>query len=194
MKLIVGLGNPEKKYDGTRHNVGFIVVDELAKELGAEFTKTIKKAVVAQGVYKGEKILIAKPQTYMNLSGESVRPLLDYYNIPISDLLVIVDDVYLEVGRLRIRSTGSDGGHNGLKNIIQHLGTKDFSRLRVGVGGAEGNLIGHVLGKFPKDEKKKLDEIVKICSEAALFFTQEGVEAAMNKYNAIGKEADDEPK
>lgn len=185
MKLIVGLGNPEDKYVGTRHNVGFDVADLLASKLGATFKSNVKKAEVATVMYKGEKVLIAKPQTYMNLSGESVAPLADYYHIPTDDILVIVDDVNLPVGRLRIRPEGSAGGHNGLKNIILNLATDEFARLRIGVGGGEKeSLISHVLGKIPKEEKDILNKIYETSVEAALLFCEDEIEEAMNKYNS----------
>ena len=191
MKLIVGLGNPEKKYENTRHNVGFDVLDVLAKKLDTEFRQNTKKAIVAPAFYEGEKILLAKPQTYMNLSGESVGPLSDYYNIPVEDILIVVDDVNLDLGRLRLRAGGSAGGHNGLKNIILNLATEDFARLRVGVGAPDGNLIAHVLGKVSKDEKEILKEIEKVAADAALEFCVSGIESAMNKYNSFGKEGGD---
>ena len=184
MKLIVGLGNPEAKYDGTRHNVGFAVADEIAKSLGTTFRQNLKKAVVAPAIYNGEKILIAKPQTYMNLSGESVRPLADYYHIPVEDIIIIVDDVNLDIGRIRLRPGGSAGGHNGLKSIEQHLGTAEYARLRVGVGAAKGELINHVLGRFAGEEKDAIEEAEKTAAKAALDFCEYGINAAMNTYNS----------
>lgn len=192
MKLIVGLGNPEAKYDGTRHNVGFEIVDRLAAELGVSFSHTLKKAKTANAYIGGEKIIIAKPQTYMNLSGESVAPLSDYYKIAEEDILVVVDDVNLDVGRIRIRPGGSAGGHNGLKNIILNLATEEFPRLRVGVGGAKGELIGHVLGKIPLEERKILDETYKVAIEAIKTWVSDGTSEAMNRYNNTGKKDEDE--
>lgn len=184
MKLIVGLGNPSEKYAHTRHNLGFDAVDELARLLDCRVTKREKKALTGAALYRGEKLLLAKPQTYMNLSGESVRPLMDYYNLTPEDLLVLVDDVNLDVGTLRIRRGGSDGGHNGLKNITEMLGTKDYARIRIGAGAPPaGGLIGFVLSGFSAEDRKIIDDTVLAAAEAALVFSAEGADVAMNRYN-----------
>ena len=184
MKLIVGLGNPSERYAHTRHNLGFDAVDELAKILGCRVDRREKKALTGSAFYRGDKLILAKPQTYMNLSGESVRPLMDYYRIAAEDLLVLVDDVNLDVGALRIRRGGSDGGHNGLKNITENLGTKDYARIRIGAGAPPaGGMIDFVLSGFSAEDRKIIDETVLAAAEAALVFCAEGVDVAMNRYN-----------
>jgi len=188
MKLIAGLGNPTEKYAGTRHNMGFMVIDEMAKRLFIDVDKRMKKAEVGMGTYRGEKILLAKPQTFMNLSGESIQPLMDFYKIPPEDILVIVDDINLAPGNLRIRGAGSAGGHNGLKSIISCLGTEGFARLRLGVGAKTGNdLADYVLGHFTKEEQPLIREAVELAADAALLFVTDGVEEAMNRYNGYRK-------
>ena len=180
-RLLVGLGNPGRDYAGTRHNVGFMIADRLALKSHAEFrTEKSWKAAVA----KSGDLLLCKPLTYMNLSGESVRAVCDFYKIAPSEMLVVLDDTALPLGRLRLRPDGSAGGHNGLKSIIEHLGTPSFPRLRVGIGAAEpGDAIGHVLGRFSPDEKPALEESLDR-AEAAIAFAQErGIEAAMNAFN-----------
>ncbi|MBQ0026897.1 MAG: aminoacyl-tRNA hydrolase [Lachnospiraceae bacterium] len=192
MKMIVGLGNPESKYDGTRHNVGFRVLDTLAEQLGTDIKKSQLRALTGTAVYEGEKLLLVKPQTYMNLSGESVKPLADYYGIATEDILIIVDDVNMDVGKLRIRGGGSAGGHNGLKNLILHLGTDQFPRLRVGVGMPDGaSLIERVLEKIPKSEDEQLTQAAKIAAEEALFFCTHGMEETMNTYNGLWRQEAD---
>ncbi len=183
MKLIVGLGNPEPKYDGTRHNTGFAVLDTLARRLGVKINQRQKRAKTASTLYRGEKILLAKPQTYMNLSGESVGPLSEYYGVSTEDILIIVDDVALEPGDIRLRRSGSAGGHNGLKSISQHLGTDEYPRLRVGVGEAGGDMVSHVLSRFDKKTQTVMDEAAELAADAALDWCTEGIDYCMNKYN-----------
>ena len=183
MYAIIGLGNPEKKYDMTRHNVGFEVIDELAKQMGISVNVRRHKALCGMGYMGSEKVILVKPQTYMNLSGESVRAVVDFYKLTPDEIIVISDDINLETGRLRIRAKGSAGGHNGLKNIIAHLGTMDFKRIRVGVGANKGDLIKHVLGKFSKDEMGLVEETVKDTANAATVIVMEDVNMAMNKFN-----------
>lgn len=195
MKLIAGLGNPDEKYENTRHNVGFMVADKLAETIGAKFNQRMKRAKIASVFYKGEKIIIIKPQTYMNLSGESVAPIADYFRIPKEDILIVVDDVNLSLGKLRMRKSGSAGGHNGLKSVILNLATEEFPRLRIGVGApaadinGEKDMINHVLGRFSRDEEKAVEEMTEKGAEAALAFCTEGIDAAMNSFNGEGKEA-----
>ncbi len=195
MKLIAGLGNPDEKYENTRHNVGFMVADKLAETIGAKFNQSMKRAKIASVFYKGEKIIIIKPQTYMNLSGESVAPIADYFRIPKEDILIVVDDVNLSLGKLRMRKSGSAGGHNGLKSVILNLATEEFPRLRIGVGApaadinGEKDMINHVLGRFSRDEEKAVEEMTEKGAEAALAFCTEGIDAAMNSFNGEGKEA-----
>lgn len=183
MKLIVGLGNPDSRYDGTKHNTGFAVLDVLAARLGVKISQRKKKAKIATADYNGEKLLLAKPQTYMNLSGESIAPLSQYYGIAPADILVIVDDVALEPGLIRLRRSGSAGGHNGLKNITACLGTEEYPRLRVGVGEPRGDLAGYVLSHFDRRTQAVMDETYPLAADAALDWATHGVEYCMNKYN-----------
>lgn len=184
--LIVGLGNPGEKYENTRHNVGFQVVDELAERQNAPVQKLKFKALTNLLTISGEKVLVMKPVTYMNLSGEAVRPAADFYKIPPERILVISDDTALDPGKLRIRQKGSAGGHNGLKNIIQHLGTDQFPRVRVGVGQKphpDYDLADWVLGKFQGGDKKVMDEAVKRAADAVECILKEGADRAMNRFN-----------
>ena len=184
--LIVGLGNPGEKYENTRHNVGFQVVDELAERQNAPVQKLKFKALTNLLTISGEKVLVMKPVTYMNLSGEAVRPAADFYKIPPERILVISDDTALDLGKLRIRTKGSAGGHNGLKNIIQHLGTDQFPRVRVGVGQKphpDYDLADWVLGKFQGEAKKVMDEAVKRAADAVECILKEGTDRAMNRFN-----------
>lgn len=184
--LIVGLGNPGEKYENTRHNVGFQVVDELAERQNAPVQKLKFKALTNLLTISGEKVLVMKPVTYMNLSGEAVRPAADFYKIPPERILVISDDTALDPGKLRIRIKGSAGGHNGLKSIIQHLGTDQFPRVRVGVGQKphpDYDLADWVLGKFQGADKKVMDEAVKRAADAVECILKEGADRAMNRFN-----------
>lgn len=159
MKMIVGLGNIGKKYDQTRHNVGFMVVDELAKQEGVDFGKEKMSALLATTFINGEKVLLVKPTTYMNESGRAVRPLMDYYNIPVEDIIICHDDMDLDVGNLRLRQKGSAGGHNGIKSIISHVGTKEFKRLRIGTGHPQKmSVVDWVLSRFTPNQKKLVDQ------------------------------------
>lgn len=186
MYIIVGLGNPEKKYDGTRHNIGFSALTVLADSYGISMDIKKHKAVCGKGVIEGQKVLLAMPQTYMNLSGESVRELVDYYKIdPEEKLIVIYDDINLAPGKLRIRPKGSAGGHNGIKNIIAHLGTQIFPRIRVGVGEKPKgwDLADYVLGRFSKEEEPVIREALDKTTKACCEIITEDVTSAMNKYN-----------
>lgn len=184
MYAIIGLGNPDKKYDKTRHNVGFDVIDELAGQMGVEVKTRRHKALCGIGAIGSEKVVLVKPQTYMNLSGESVRAVADFYKLnPENDIIVISDDISLPTGKIRIRSKGSAGGHNGLKSIIAHAGTDKFKRIKVGVGANDGDLVKHVLGKFPKEERILVDDAVRNAASAAEIMIMYGVEEAMNKFN-----------
>lgn len=188
-ELIVGLGNPEPKYDQTRHNIGFDAVDELAKiwQLDLKENKRFQGLFVEGVAPGGSKIRLLKPLTYMNRSGQSVRAVVDWYKLKPQSVLVIYDDMDLPVGRLRIRLTGSAGGHNGMKSIIAHLGVKDFPRLRVGIGKSNDKqqTIGHVLGKFAPQESKIIEEILYISRKAIELSLKEGVEKSMNRYNGF---------
>ncbi len=189
MVLIAGLGNPENRYAATRHNTGFLVIDRLAERLSVNVKKEEGKALTGTCNLSGTKVMLAKPQTYMNLSGESIQALTAYYRVdPEKELLVIVDAIHLPVGTLRLRKGGSAGGHNGLKNIIAMLGTENFPRLRVGVGEAGGNaLISHVLGNFSKEEWAVLNGVIDDAASCAERVVTDGIDAAMNAYN--GKNA-----
>lgn len=184
MYAIIGLGNPDKKYEKTRHNVGFDVIDELAEQMGVEVKTKRHKALCGIGTIGSEKVVLVKPQTYMNLSGESVRAVMDFYKLnPETDIIVISDDISLPTGKIRVRAKGSAGGHNGLKSIIAHTGTDKFKRIKVGVGANEGDLIKHVLGKFPKEERMAVEDSIKNAASAAEVIIICGVEEAMNKFN-----------
>ena len=185
MKLIVGLGNPGREYEHTRHNVGFQVAEELARRYRVTLKAHAKwKARAAKVAEIGDGVLLAEPTTFMNLSGWAVREIAAFHKLGPSDVLVVVDDADLPLGRLRMRTGGSAGGHNGLKSIIQELGTVAFPRLRVGVGRQVGELKNHVLGRFSADEKAHIDAAVKRAADAAELFARENILAAMNRYNA----------
>ncbi|MBS6396954.1 MAG: aminoacyl-tRNA hydrolase [Clostridiales bacterium] len=186
MYIIAGLGNPGRKYEKTRHNVGFQVIDRLAEKYHIDMNTKKHKAVCGTGVIEGMKVLLVKPQTYMNLSGESIREAADFYKIdPEEELLVIYDDVSLKPGQLRIRKKGSAGGHNGIKSIIQHLGTQAFPRIKVGVGEKpEGyDLADYVLGHFSGEDEKEMREAYGRAAQAAAAILTEGPDRAMNEYN-----------
>lgn len=186
MFCIVGLGNPEKKYENTRHNIGFDVIDALAEKYSIAVREKGYKALFGKGVIDGQRVILVKPQTYMNLSGESVREVTDYYKIDAEEeLIVISDDIALEVGTIRIRKKGSAGGHNGLKNIIQHLGTENFKRIRMGVGEKpkEWDMVDYVLGHFSEEERKLMDKSIAEAVKAVEIMMTEGADAAMNAFN-----------
>lgn len=190
MFIIVGLGNPGREYENTRHNIGFMTLDALAKAGGIDVLEKKHKALIGKGLIDGHKVVLAKPLTYMNLSGESVRELVDYYKADeTAELIVISDDVSLPPGQLRIRKKGSAGGHNGLKNIILHLGHDQFMRLKMGVGEkpAAYDLKDYVLGHFTGDEKKLMEEAAKRGAEAIRMIIDQGPDAAMNAFNAAVK-------
>ena len=186
MFVIVGLGNPTAQYEGTRHNAGFDVIDVLAEKYNISVDARKCRAFCGKGVIAGQKVLLVKPQTYMNLSGESVGGIVNYYKIdPESDLLVIYDDISLDVGQLRIRKKGSAGGHNGIKSIIAHLDTTVFPRIKVGVGEKPKNydLADYVLGHFSKQERELMEEGYEHASDAVEQIVQGEIEAAMNVFN-----------
>ncbi len=186
MKLIVGLGNPGRKYEQTRHNVGFMAAAKLAALISASPSRIKFEGEFAEGTTGGEKILLLCPQTFMNASGQSVRKAIDFYKISTDDLLVICDDCNLASGRLRIRRSGSAGGQNGLKDIIRHLDTDSFARLRIGIGSPppDWNVSDYVLGKIEKQEQPTMETATTDAAYAAILWATEGVAAAMNKYNA----------
>ena len=187
MYLIAGLGNPGREYVNTRHNIGFETIDVLCEKCGAVLNKTKFRADCGEGRLAGEKVLLIKPRTYMNLSGESVREFSEFYKIPPEHIIVIYDDVALPVGKIRVRPKGSAGGHNGMRNIIYQLCSEDFPRIRTGVGAPphpEFPLADYVLGKFGKEETELLVPAVKRAAEAAESIIAEGTAAAMNRFNA----------
>jgi PTH1 family peptidyl-tRNA hydrolase len=182
VKLIAGLGNPGAKFKGTRHNVGFEVIDELARRAGIGFESAPAEALIAK--WRASDALLVKPLTFMNLSGQAIGELARYFKIEIPDLLVIVDEAQLPLGRLRARARGSAGGHNGLKSVIAHLGD-EFSRLRIGVGRGEQerDLADHVLAKFDKGEAAEVERMTTRAADAAEMFISSGIEAVMNGFN-----------
>lgn len=190
MYIIVGLGNPGKQYEGSRHNIGFDVVDALADKYQISILERKHKALIGKGVVAGQKVILVKPLTFMNLSGESVREVLNYYKADEEEeLIVVYDDISLAPGGLRIRGKGSAGGHNGIKSIIQHLGHDTFLRIKVGVGEKPKgwDLADHVLGRFTTEERKQVDETVEVAVKAIEIMVTEGMEAAMNQCNRTGK-------
>jgi len=186
VKLLVGLGNPGREYANTRHNVGFMVIDRLASILRIPVKRLLFRTLTGQGEWAGEKIILAKPQTYMNLSGEAAGALLNWYKPPLSGFLVIYDDLDLPAGRLRLRPQGGAGGHKGMQSIIRLLGTDAFPRLRVGIGRPQAPCpeSDFVLKRFTLEEAEKFTGIVEYAAEAAQCFVSEGMEQAMNRYNA----------
>ena len=188
MYMIVGLGNPEKKYDKTRHNIGFRLLDALADRNHIEVEEKKHKGLCWRGVIAGQKVILVKPQTYMNLSGECVREVADFYKIAPEEIIILFDDIDLEPGKLRIRKKGSAGGHNGIKSIIAQLGSQDFPRLKFGVGDRprDIDLADHVLGRFSRDEEEIVGARVAVACDAVECMLSEGVEAAMNRYNSTG--------
>lgn len=195
-KLLVGLGNPGQKYDRTRHNIGFEVIDSLAKSWTVQLTenKRFHGTVGEMRSSQGDRLILLKPNTYMNRSGQSVRAIVDWYKLSANDVLVIYDDMDLPIGRLRLRLSGSAGGHNGMKSIISHLGTQVFPRLRLGISRADNAeqqvnraVVGHVLGKFAPDERKVMDAAITLAVDAVEFSLRKGIERTMSLYN--GREA-----
>jgi len=184
VKLIVGLGNPGREYRGTRHNVGFEVIDALAKRYRIPVRSKRNKALVGEGLIAGEPVVLAKPRTFMNLSGTSVAGLARRYRLTPEEVLVIVDDVNLPLGRLRIRPRGSAGGHKGLKSIIRHLGSEEFARLRMGIGSPNRAAVDYVLSKFKRAERSSVRAMVRQAADAVTTFLAEGIESAMNEFNA----------
>ena len=187
MFVIVGLGNPGKKYENTRHNAGFMSIDALAEKYGINISEKKHKALCGTGVIEGNKVLLIKPQTFMNVSGESVRSVMDFYKIdPEEDMIVIYDDISLAPGNIRIRKKGSAGGHNGIKSIISHAGTQNFMRIKVGVGEKPSgwNLADYVLGHFSEEDNQKLKDVMPDIIQAATLMVQGDVDKAMNDFNA----------
>jgi len=186
MYIIVGLGNPTRQYEHTRHNVGFDAIDYLIEEYQIPYSGLKHKAMYGKGRIGSRPVILAKPVTYMNLSGEAVRELVDYYKVdPENELIILYDDVSLAPGQLRLRRKGSAGGHNGIKSIIEHLGTRNFMRIKIGVGEKPKgwDLADYVLGRFSKEERKLLEESISDCGRAISMILTEGIDPAMNEYN-----------
>jgi PTH1 family peptidyl-tRNA hydrolase len=184
VKVVVGLGNPGPRYTGTRHNVGYAVVDLLAQGPRAGRFQSRFQSQVAELVEDADKLLLVKPETFMNLSGRCVRQFMDYYQVPLPDLLVVCDDINLPLGKLRVRARGSHGGHNGLRNIQEHLGSADYARLRIGVDAPRDDAVDHVLGRFKPAERPVIEDAVGLAVQAVVVWVNQGVEACMNRYNA----------
>lgn len=185
MKLIVGLGNPGKKYEDTRHNIGFHVIDNLAKNLNIKLNQEKWKGLFGFETINGEKLFLLKPLTYMNLSGEAVRPLIDFYKINIDDVLIVFDDLDLPPGKIRLRQKGSHGGHNGIKSITSHLGTDQFKRIKIGIGRPEPGVEvpNYVLGTFPPNEKEEVETAVEQATKACEKWISEDFIKVMNSFN-----------
>lgn len=193
MKLVVGLGNPGREYARTRHNIGFLTVDELVARLAGVSGRSRFRALLSEGVRGTEKIVTVKPQTFMNLSGTSVREAIHWYKLDLEDVLIIVDDMDLPLGQMRLRGDGSAGGHNGLKSIFSELGTTSIPRLRVGIGRGGGSSTAHVLSRFNEREAAELPEIVERASDAAERWIDVGIIAAMNEINQRPEKATPKP-
>lgn len=185
MYLIVGLGNPEKDYSNTRHNMGFNTINKLAKQYEIEVTKNKFKGLYGSGSIEGEKVILLKPQTFMNLSGESIKEIMAFYKIGIEQLIVIYDDIDIEPGIIKVRKTGGSGTHNGMKSVLHELNTPNFKRVRVGIGMPEKkeNLIEYVIGAIAEEDKEKLDKGTDLAKEAIIEMIKNGIDAAMNKFN-----------
>lgn len=183
MYIIAGLGNPGKKYENTRHNMGFHAVDRIAESLRVDVNRGRFQSLIGEGMADGEKIILCKPQTFMNLSGHALREICSFYKLPSDHLIVIYDDIDLPLGHLRIRKSGGPGTHNGMRSVVQQLGTEDFPRIRIGVGGNKGSLVDHVIGAVPKEERVLLEETAEAAAEAALDIIRLGIDRAMNLHN-----------
>lgn len=184
MFLIVGLGNPGDKYKGTRHNIGFDAIDLISEKYNIPVNREKFKGMCGEGIINGEKVILLKPTTYMNLSGESVRQVIDFYKIDNDNIVIIYDDISLEVGRLRIRGNGSAGGHNGIKSIIAHIGD-GFPRIKIGVGGPKNDLVSHVLGKFANEENETLRKVLPVVVDATEVILSKDINDSMNKFNGF---------
>ncbi|MDR1573077.1 MAG: aminoacyl-tRNA hydrolase [Clostridiales Family XIII bacterium] len=195
--IIVGLGNPGRRYENTKHNMGFLALDLIAERNGIKINKIKHKALCGEGAVAGRRVLLVKPQTYMNLSGESVRAVMDYYKTPPSGLLVICDDVDIPIGRIRIREKGSAGSHNGMRSVIGSLGCTDFPRIRIGISDGQRErgdaLVGYVLGGFRKQRVKEIEDAIERAADAAECLLSDGAKTAMNRYNARSPEKDEGP-
>jgi PTH1 family peptidyl-tRNA hydrolase len=183
MKVVVGLGNPGREYARTRHNIGFMTLDRLRQALTNPTERNRFKSQIVEGSYGGEKVVLVAPQTYMNLSGHAVREVRSWYHLPIEDLIVVYDDMDLPFGTLRMRESGSAGGHNGMQSIIEQLGTNEVTRLRVGIGRSRSGAVSHVLSRFSPEEEAALPDLIQRAADAVVSWKKHGVIAAMNEVN-----------
>lgn len=185
MYIIVGLGNPEPEYSNTRHNMGFDTINKIAKKYNIEFSKTNFKGIYGTGIIEGEKVILLKPQTYMNLSGESIKEIISFYKLNTDNLIIIYDDIDIEPGIIKLRKTGGPGTHNGMKSVIKEIGTEKFPRIRIGIGKPEhkGDLINYVIGKIPEEDKQILEKSTDLAKEAVIEIIKNGMDKAMNLFN-----------
>jgi len=188
LKIVVGLGNPGLKYEFTRHNIGFRIVDSLARNIEIEFKKVKSYySLISRGMINNHKVMLVKPQTFMNLSGRAVSKVVSYYKIPLQDLLIVYDDLNLELGQVRIRKKGSAGGHKGIESIMQYLNSEEIPRLRIGIGNPSVNFnfncMSYVLSNYNNNEKDKIEEVIQLSTEAIKTVIEDGFEKAMRKYN-----------
>ena len=188
MILIVGLGNPGKQYEQTRHNIGFDVIDYMANKYNIDVNREKFKGICGEGFIENKKVILLKPLTYMNLSGESIRELANFYKLEDDEIIVVYDDISLDIGRLRIREKGSAGGHNGIKSIIQNLGGDKFPRVKVGVGQPKDNLVNHVVGKFSKEDREHIEKVIPVVSDAIVEIVKNDAKESMNKFNGVNIE------
>lgn len=188
MILIVGLGNPGKQYEQTRHNIGFDVIDYMANKYNIDVNREKFKGICGEGFIENKKVILLKPLTYMNLSGESIRELANFYKLEDDEIIVVYDDISLDIGRLRIREKGSAGGHNGIKSIIQNLGGDKFPRVKVGVGQPKDNLVNHVLGKFSKEDREHIEKVIPVVSDAIVEIVKNDAKESTNKFNGVNIE------
>lgn len=188
MILIVGLGNPGKQYNQTRHNIGFDVIDYMADKYNIDVNREKFKGLYGEGFIENKKVILLKPLTYMNLSGESIRELANFYKLESDEIIVVYDDISLDIGRIRIREKGSAGGHNGIKSIIQNLGGDKFPRVKVGVGQPKENLVNHVLGKFSKEDREHVEKVIPVVSDAIVEIVKNDAKESMNKFNGVNVE------
>ncbi len=192
MYIIAGLGNPGSKYENTRHNMGFKAIDAMASEFGIDVNRAKFKGLIGEGRIGSEKVILLKPQTYMNLSGQSVREIMNFYKIPEENLIVIYDDFDLPIGSIRVRKSGGPGTHNGMKSVVQELGSRKFPRVRVGIGSSDGSTIQFVIGEVGKDEQQILNEAAEAAASAAADIIRIGIENAMNIHNTRKSEKKDD--
>ena len=192
MYIIAGLGNPGSKYENTRHNMGFKAIDAMASEFGIDVNRAKFKGLIGEGRIGSEKVILLKPQTDMNLSGQSVREIMNFYKIPEENLIVIYDDFDLPIGSIRVRKSGGPGTHNGMKSVVQELGSRKFPRVRVGIGSSDGSTIQFVIGKVGKDEQQILNEAAEAAASAAADIIRIGIENAMNIHNTRKSEKKDD--